>query len=103
MILQLNMTNDIVQKCLSYHYRMKLHKNQTSQEHFQYIQHQWPQISQNNPHDDDDVIYMEEFICIHCRQSLKWRNPKMPDQVCANGLNLDDIPQDLQQLLTLIR
>ena len=28
---------------------------------------------------------------------------KMPNQACANGLKLDDIPQDLQQLLTLER
>ena len=82
---------------------MKLHKNQTSQEHCQYMQHEWPQISQNYPHDDNNVTYMEEFICIHCRQNLKQRNPKMPDQACANGLKLDDIPQDLQQLLTLER
>ena len=67
------------------------------------MQHEWPQISQNYPHDDNDVTYMDEFICICCRQNLKQRNPKMPDQACANGLKLDDIPQDLQQLLTLER
>ena len=98
-----DMTNDTVKQSLSYRYRMKLHKNQTSQEHCQYMQHEWPQISQNYPHDDNDVTYMEEFICIRCRQNLKQKNPKMPDQACANGLKLDDIPQDLQQLLTLER
>ena len=55
------------------------------------MQHQWLQMSQNNPHDDDDdVTYMKEFICFRCRQSLKQRKPKMPDQACANGLKLDD-------------
>ena len=100
-----DMTNDTVQNSLSYRYRMKLHKTLTSQQHCQYMQHEWPHISQNNPHDDDDddAIYMEEYICIRCRQSLKQRNPKMPNQACANGLKLDDIPQDLQQLLTLER
>ena len=43
-------TNDTVKKSLSHCYRMKLHKNQTSQEHCQYMQHEWPQISQNYPH-----------------------------------------------------
>ena len=73
-----DMTNDTVKKVLSYCYRMKLHKNQTSQEHCRYMQHEWPQISQNYPHDDNDVTYMEKFICIRCRQNLKQRNPKMP-------------------------
>ena len=27
----------------------------------------------------------------------------MPDQACANNLNLDDIPQDLTELLTMER
>ena len=31
------------------------------------------------------------------------KNPKMPDQACANGLQLHDIPQDLQNILPLER
>ena len=27
------------------------------------------------------------------------KNPKMPDQACANGLQLHSIPQDLQNIL----
>ena len=29
------------------------------------------------------------------------KDPKMPDQACANGLQLHDIPQDLQNILPL--
>ena len=46
---------------------------------------------------------MNEFICICCRTSLRQKKPKMPDQACANGLQLHDIPQDLQNILPLER
>ena len=46
---------------------------------------------------------MNEYICIRCRNSLRQKNPKMPDQACANGLQLHDIPQDLQNILPLER
>ena len=46
---------------------------------------------------------MNEFICMWCRNSLRQKNPKMPDQACANGLQLHDIPQDLQNIFPLER
>ena len=46
---------------------------------------------------------MNEFICICCRNSLQQKKPKMPDQAWANGLQLHDIPQDLQNILPLER
>ena len=42
-----------------------------------------------------------EYICICCKISLHARNPRMPDQACANGLSLYDIPQDLCDLFPL--
>ena len=69
------MDNNIVKKCLSYRYRMRLKGN--------------------------DQTLMEEFICIHCKISLQKKNPKMPDQACANGLQLENIPQDLVELSTI--
>ena len=42
---------------------------------------------------------MNEFICICCRKQLKTKKTKMPDQASANGLQLHDIPQDLQNIL----
>ena len=44
-----------------------------------------------------------EFISVHCRNSLRQKKPKMPDQACANGLDLDKIPQDLQDISPLER
>ena len=34
---------------------------------------------------------------------MQHSKPKMPDQACANDLNLDDIPQDLEELSTMER
>ena len=46
---------------------------------------------------------MNEFICICCRNNLRQKKPKMPDQACANGLQLHDIPQNLQNIFPLER
>ena len=37
------------------------------------------------------------------KKQLKIKKTKMPDQTCANGLQLHDIPQDLQNILPLER
>ena len=44
-----------------------------------------------------------EFICIHCRNCLRQKKPKIPDQACANGLYLDDVPEDLHDISPLER
>ena len=64
--------------------------------------HEWPQFVQDDV-EHDDIYVMEEFICILCRNSLQHKNPKMPDQACANGLQLHDIPHDLQNMMSLER
>ena len=64
--------------------------------------HEWPQFVQDVvEHDDIDI--MDEYICIHCKNSLQQRKTKMPDQACANGVQLHDIPQDLQNIMPLER
>ena len=67
------MTNSIVNICLSHH--------------------------QNTILDSTDG----EYICICCKNSLCAKNPRMPDQACANGLSLYVIPQDLHALFPLER
>ena len=44
----------------------------------------------------DDIYVMNEFILYMLQKQLKTKKkkPKMPDQACANGLQLHDIPQD---------
>ena len=36
-----------------------------------------------------------EFICFHFKTCLQNKTPKMPDQACANGLDLYVIPPEL--------
>ena len=87
----LHSSDEAVKQCLSHQYVMKLHRH-TSQENDEMRTHEWPQFVQDDL-EHDDIYIMDEFICICCRNSLQ---KKMPDQACANGLQLHDIPQDLQ-------
>ena len=80
---------------------MKLHKH-TPDENDDMTTHKWPQFVPDDVK-QDDIYVMNEYICIWCRNSLRQKNPKMPDQACANGLQLHDIPQDLQNILPLER
>ena len=95
------MDNYIVRKSLSYHYRMKVYNgNNDLPPSNQYIQHEWPQMMNTNG-ENQDFNYMDEYICIQCKTNLQLKNPNMPDQACANGLKLDDIPKDLSDLFTI--
>ena len=96
-----DMSNEIVKECLSHQYVMKLHRH-TSHKNDDMTTHKWPQFVPDDV-EDDDIYVMNEFICIHCKNCLRWRKPKMPDQSCANGLKLHDIPQDLQNIWPLQR
>ena len=78
---------------------MKLQRH-TSHENDEMRTHEWPQFVQDNV-EDDDIYVMDEFICIHCIKSLQQKNTIMPDQASANGLQLHDIPQDLQYIFPL--
>ena len=80
---------------------MTLHKH-TSQVNDEMRTHEWPQFVQDVV-EHDDIDTMDEYICICCKNSLQQKKPKMPDQACANGLQLHDIPQDLQHIMPLER
>ena len=64
--------------------------------------YKWPQFVADDV-EHDNIYVMNEFICIHCRNSLRQKKPMMPDQACANDLQLHDIPQDLQNIFPLER
>ena len=96
-----DMSNETVQECLSHQYVMKLHRH-TSHENDNSTTHKWPQFVPDDV-EHDNIYIMNEFICIHCRNSIRQKKPKMPDQAYANGLQLHDIPQDLQNILPLER
>ena len=72
---------------------IKLHRH-TSHENDNSTTDKWPQFVPDDVQ-HDKIYIMNEFICIYCRNSLRQKNPKIPDQACANGLQLHDIPQDL--------
>ena len=97
-----DMSNEAGKECLSHWYVMKLHRHITH-ENDEMTTHKWPQFVQDDV-EPDDIYVMNEFICICCRNSLRQKKPpKMPDQACANGLQVHDIPQDLQNILSLER
>ena len=77
---------------------MKLHRH-TSSENGEMTTNTWPQFVADDV-EHYDIYVMNEFICLCCRNSLQ-KQKKMPDQACANGLQLHDIPQDLQNILSL--
>ena len=94
------MSDDTVKQCLSHQCKMKLHGH-TSQVNDEMRTCEWPQFVQDVvEHDDIDI--MDEFICVTAKIAYN-KKTKMPDQACANGLQLHDIPQDLQNIMPLER
>ena len=89
-------------KSSSHRYVMKIHSQSPSTIHNRVTGNNWPVIVQYTE-EDNSVSYEKEFICIHCRNSLRQKKPKLPNQACANGLKLDDIPQDFQEISTIER
>ena len=79
-----DMSNETVKECLSHRYVMKLHRH-TSHENDEMTTHKWPWFVPDDV-EHDDIYVMNEFICIHCRNSLTQKRPKMPDQAFPNGL-----------------
>ena len=94
-----DISNEKVKECLSHRYVMKLHKH-TSHENDDMTPHKWPQFVPDDIN-YDDIYVMHEYICICCRNSLRQKKTKMPDQACANSLQLHDVPQELQNILPL--
>ena len=91
-----------MKKSLSYWYQMVItnNSNNTTSGKCQYYKFKWNEMSGHEP-ELNEHIFIQEFICIQCRNCLKLWKPKMPDQACANGLLLDTIPQDLLHLSSL--
>ena len=63
-----DMSDEIVKECLSHGYVMKLHRH-TSHENDEMTTNKWPQFVADDV-EHDDIYVMNEFICIHCRNSL---------------------------------
>ena len=95
-----DISNETVKESLSHRYVMKLQRH-TSHENDGVTTHKWPQFVPDDVK-HGDIYVMNEYICIHCRNSLRQKT-KRPDQACANSLQFHDIPQDLQNILPLER
>ena len=63
------MNNDIVQKCLSHHYRMTLQKSVPAEKSVETINNEWPTVGDRKS-EADNTYTMSEFICIQCRNVL---------------------------------
>ena len=61
--------NETVKECLSHQYVMKLHRY-TSYENDNITTQKWPQFLPDDV-EHDNIYVMNEFICIHCRNSLR--------------------------------
>ena len=64
-----DMNDETVKECLSHRYVMKLHRH-TSHENDEMRKDKWPQFVQDDV-EHDDIYVINEFICIHCRNSLQ--------------------------------
>ena len=49
------------------------------------------------------IITENEFICNRCKNALRAKKPRMPDQACANGLVLYLIPDELANMFPIER
>ena len=96
-ISEYDQTNEVVQKCLSHCSILKVKQKSAYTDALDNDNSQWLNFVYDNNADGITVVF-DEFICIHCRNALHSRKPRMPDQACANGLKLYDIPQELIQL-----
>ena len=72
-----DMSDETVKECLSHQYVVILHRY-TSHENDDIRTNKWPQFVQDDV-EHDDIYVMNEFICIHCRNSSRQKKPKMPD------------------------
>ena len=68
------MSNETVKECLSHQYVMKLHRH-TSHENDEIRRHIWPQFLPDDV-EYDDIYILNEFICLHCRNSLRQKNQR---------------------------
>ena len=96
-----NMTNPIVRDCLSHRIALKF---EIETDVAKFISAAKDMVARGlREHILTRDISGNEFICIRCKNSLRAKKPKMPDQACANGLALDVIPDELANMFPIER
>ena len=93
-------TNDVVRKSLSYRFILKVKQLMNHNVVLGAI-NSIEELS--NKLTDSAEIVFDEYICIRCRNALRSKRPRMPDQACANDLKLFTIPDELKNLFTIER
>ena len=101
-ISEYDQTNEGVQKCLSHHFILKVKQKSAYTEALDNDNSQWLNFVYDDNADGTTVVF-DEFIGICCRNALHSRKPRMPDQACANGLKVYDIPQELKDIYLIER
>ena len=91
-------TNDVVRKSLSCQFILKVKQLMNHNVVLGAI-NSIEELS--NKLTDSAEIVFDEYICIRCRNALRSKRPRMPDQACANGLKLFTIPDELKNLFTI--
>ena len=76
-IREYDMNNDIVQKCLSHHYRMTLQKSVPGKKNVETVDNEWPTV-EDRISVTDNAYTVSECICIWHRNSLQQKNQKCP-------------------------
>ena len=95
-------TNEVVQKCLSHHFIMKVKQKSAYVDALDNDNSQWLNLVYDDNADGTTAVF-DEFIGIGCRNALHSRKPRMPDQACVNGLKVYDIPLELKDIYLIKR
>ena len=74
-IREYDMNNDIMQKCLSHHYRLTLQKSVPAKKSVETINNEWPTV-EDRKSEADNTYTMSEFIGIWCRNVRQKKNQK---------------------------
>ena len=96
-----DLTNDVVQKCLSHRLALRLCEESDMSKVLSAEQN----MLLVGPHQYicTGTIDVPEYICVRCKGALTKKRPTMPDQACANGLLLYDIPDELVNMFPIER
>ena len=96
-----NQENAVVQACLSHRVSLRMEKVGDLSRLFSAEKNMLIPGSTYNLFIGDDTV--PEYICVRCKSCLTKKKPEMPDQACANGLRLYDIPDELRNMFPLER
>ena len=96
-----DVTNPVVQKCLQHRIGIRM-RDETDMSAVISAEQNMLRV-QCRDYICNGTIDVPEYICIRCRNALKRKKPVVPDQACANGLQLYIIPDELSNMYPIER